>query len=95
MTFRKIWLRQEFETLGFPKTFTRTFTLGSPKGRGSRLGYNVICPVHGKSSTFSAFKGASNVELLRAAVTLLKSNKKFLATLAECSRCFEGSYNRY
>ena len=58
-------------------TFTRTSTLGIPEG-GSRLGYNVICPVHGKSSTFSAFKGASYVELygLRAAVTL-KSNKKF------------------
>ena len=85
MTLRKIWLSK---SLDFPETFTKTFTLRIPEGR-SRLGYNVICPVHGKSSTFTACKGASNV---RAAVTL-KSNKKFLATLAEGSRYFEGSYN--
>ena len=64
MTLRKIWLRQDLKSSDFPETFTRTWcsTLGIPEG-GSRLGYNVICPVHGKSSTFSAFKGASYVEL--------------------------------
>ena len=76
--FSQSLAKARFEILGFPKTFTRTFTLESPKGRGSRLGYNVICPVHGKSSTFSAFKGASNVELLRAAVT----NQIYLVTLS-------------
>ena len=64
-------LRQDLKIRGFPEAFTKTSTLGIPEG-GSRLGYNVICPVHGKSSTFSAFKGGA----IRVAVTL-KSNKKF------------------